>query len=628
MRKKIILLFFFININGLLKAQMMQVEHDSVVIKDNRMQMPLFMQNRDVTILDSKQIESMPVKSVNELLASISGIDLRQRGPWGGQADVSMDGSTFDQVLVLINGIKLSDSQTGHNMLNLSLPLSVIDHIEILRGPAARVYGVNALAGAINIVTRIPNDNEAFVQINSGSSFQKDTSDGKMFMNAGVQPTLTLITGKTAQTLSAEFNTGNGYRYNTGFNNNKFFYQNQTTIGTNGKLNAMGAYSENHFGANGYYSAPRDVESEETVQTVLGSLDYSYRHERWKIMPRLSYRYNKDHYIFIRQRPEVYQNIHESNTVTGELHSSYSLRNGKLGAGAEWRSEQINSSNLGNHNRNNIGLYAEYRHLLFQKLSVSGGAYVNYNSDYSWQFFPGIDAGYWLTKNIKLFSSFNTGQRLPTYTDLYYRGPLNIGNSNLKPELSNYFEAGVNFSRHFYSVKGSYFYRHTSEFIDWVRAADTLPWQPQNFQVLNTSGWTLQTSWHSPSGWLAAHHAGINLSYTYLNQNVQASDDMISKYAIEILRHQLIGNINISFVKMLDLSLSGKYQKRVNGNEYTIADLRLSYQWKVFQIYADCNNIFDTQYKEIGTIQMPGRWMSLGVRFNSKFSFKSKASEN
>src|SRR5690606_20776089 len=245
MRIQVFILIILTTLSATLKAQVMHVNHDSVVIKDNRMQMPLIMQNRNITLLDREQIEALPAKSVNELLACISGIDIRQRGPWGGQADVSIDGSTFDQVLVLINGIKISDAQTGHNMLNLSLPLSAIDHIEILRGPAARVYGVNALAGAINIVTRIPQSNEVFVQVTGGSSFEKDTSNGKTFLSTGIQPTVSLLTKKTAQTLALAHDEGNGYRYNTAFRANKIFYQNKTTMSSRSSLEAFGIYSKN-----------------------------------------------------------------------------------------------------------------------------------------------------------------------------------------------------------------------------------------------------------------------------------------------------------------------------------------------------------------------------------------------
>src|SRR5690606_12287921 len=116
--------------------------------------------------------------SVNELLSYVAGVDLRQRGPFGTQSDVSIDGSTFDQVLVLINGVKMSDPQTGHHLTNVPIPLSSIDHIEILRGPAARIYGVNALAGAINIITRVPAQTEVSAQVYTGSSFKTDTATG------------------------------------------------------------------------------------------------------------------------------------------------------------------------------------------------------------------------------------------------------------------------------------------------------------------------------------------------------------------------------------------------------------------------------------------------------------------
>lgn len=160
-----------------------------------------------------------------------------------------------------------------------------------------------------------------------------------------------------------------------------------------------------------------------------------------------------------------------------------------------------------------------------------------------------------------------------------------------------------------------------------MRENDTLPWQPRNFQVLNTSGWTLQTILNSPYGWLAAHNANLNLSYTYLNQTVQASDDMISKYAIEILRHQFTGTFHISVVKGMDVTVSGRYLQRVNGNDYTVADLRLSYSWKQWQIFADANNILDTQYKETGTILMPGRWFNLGLRFRTNFNTGTQPEE-
>src|SRR5690606_20292955 len=127
-----------------------------VVISENRLQIPFAQQNRNIQIIDRKQIDALPARSLNELLSHVAGVDLRQRGPFGTQADVSIDGGTFEQTLILIDGVKMLDAQTAHNSLNLPIPADAIERIEIIRGPAARIYGINSLTGAINIVTRKP----------------------------------------------------------------------------------------------------------------------------------------------------------------------------------------------------------------------------------------------------------------------------------------------------------------------------------------------------------------------------------------------------------------------------------------------------------------------------------------
>lgn len=595
-----------------------QTALDSVIVRENRIATSVAKQNRNIQIIDNAQIKALPVRSVNELLAYAAGVDMRQRGPFGTQGDVTIDGSTFDQVLVLINGVKMSDPQTGHHALNIPIPISAIDHIEIVRGPAASKYGVNALAGVINIVTRMPLKDEVSANAYAGSSFKTDTATGDTYYNWGVQASAAWHAKKQAHILSIANDRGNGYRYNTDYNAYRLFYQNNIVINEKNSIEATGGYIDNSFGANAYYAAPGDINSTEKVKTAVGSLAYTYKPtQKLTITPRASYRYNSDDYIYIKQKPEVYRNFHETNVWTGEIQSSLKLKNGVAGLGVEYRSDDIRSTNLGKRDRSNTGVYAEYKHNFSEKLNAGVGLYANYNSDYGWQLFPGLDAGYKLSKNVKLFATAAAGQRLPTYTDLFYKGPSNIGNADLTPEYAQYAEGGVQYSTALWFVQGAYFYRHVTDFIDWVRAESADPWQPRNFQNINTTGVTLQARYQwSKALNLSGFNSSVNASYTYLEPEIDAPANEISKYAIEALRHQAIVGLQNVIAEHFVVNLTGRYLYRINANDYTLLDARVAYRSTKWEVYADVNNILDTQYKELGTVPLPGRWMILGARMN------------
>ncbi len=591
---------------------------DTVIVSENRIREPYGKQHRNIEILDSKQIEALPVKSTNELLSYVAGVDLRQRGPSGSQADISIDGSTFDQVLVLVNGVKMSDPQTGHHTLNIPIPLSAIDHVEIVRGPAARTYGVNALAGAVNIVTKSPARNEIFAQAYSGSSFKKDTSTGETYFGWGAQAAASLAADKHAHILSVAHDRGNGYRYNTGYEAYRLYYQNEIRLHPKHLLQAMGGYVNNNFGANAFYAAPADKEATEKVQTAIGSIGYVFTpNSRLRINPRLSYRYNNDDYIFVRQDPSIYRNIHESNVLTAEVQSSYKLKKGTVGAGIEYRSEDLSSTNLGKRQRNNLGLFAEYKHYFSGSLSASAGLYANKNSDYDWEVFPGIDAGYQISRHWKVFANATTGQRLPTYTDLYYVGPANTGNAALRPEYASYVEGGLQFNSSGFMARSSWFYRKSSDFIDWVRPAESAPWQPQNFQTIHTNGLSLlaEANLSSLLGLSDDFVMHLNGNYTWLDPVIDAPENALSKYAIEALRHQASLKIRTLLWHKLETNLAARYQQRINANDYTLLDLRLGYRINSLLFYVDLNNLLDTQYKEIASVPLPGRWWTFGIRF-------------
>jgi vitamin B12 transporter len=592
---------------------------NEVMVRENRLQLPFSKQNRNIWIIHNQQIRKLPNRSIAELLSYATGIDVRQRGPGGVQADISIDGGTFDQTLVLINGIKVSDPQTGHNMMNLPLSVDDIDHIEVLRGSAARIYGTNALTGAINIVTKAVTRTGVSANVFAGSSFKKDDANGDTYANYGVRATGTLALKGSSHLFSVGQEAGNGYRHNTAFDNQKLFYQGKINIGQSDQLDVTGGYIHNNFGANGYYSAPGDLESEEAVKTAIAAIAYKTQLTSfWTLLPRISYRNNVDDYLYIKSTPDKFHNHHVSQVMTAELNNNFSTSIGEFGLGLEGRKEKINSTNLGKRDRENLGIYGEYKFDRVKNLLVNLGTYVNYNSDYKWQAFPGIDAGYTFLGNWKVFMNLGTGQRLPTYTDLYYKGPTNIGNENLKPERSRYAEGGLKYNADHLVLNASVFKRRINDFIDWVKARTTDPWQPQNFSQLNTMGYTLSADYNTGALQNSSvfDNMRFGLGYTHLDPKVKTTLEsaVFSRYAIESLKNQLTGTVSGDFLKVMSLTVTARYCERITYKDYTVMDARLAYKLKSSSIYADVSNIFDVSYIQAGAVPMPGVWATLGYR--------------
>ena len=590
---------------------------NEVLVRENRLKLPFSKQNRNIWIINNQQIKNLPSRSISELLSYVTGVDVRQRGPGGVQADISIDGGTFDQTLVLINGVKVSDPQTGHNMMNLPISVDDIDHIEVLRGSASRIYGTNALTGAINIVTKSVTKTGVSANVFTGSSFKKNDTGGT-YANYGLRATGTLALKESSHLFSVGQEAGNGYRYNTAFNNQKFFYEGKVNVGKTDQVDITGGYVHNNFGANGYYSAPGDKDSEETVKTALAAIAYKTQLTSfWTLMPRLSYRNNVDDYLYIKQTPDKFHNHHVTQVLSAELNNSFQTGIGEFGLGLEARKEKINSTNLGKRNRDNAGIYGEYKFDLVKNLLINAGSYVNYNSDYGWQAFPGIDAGYTFYGNWKVFVNVGTGQRLPTFTDLYYKGPTNIGNDQLQPEKSRYAEGGIKYNSTHFVLNASLFKRRITNFIDWVKAQVTDPWQPKNFSELNTMGYTLSADYNTGALQSTVFNSlRLGLAYTNLNPKVKTTlaDANISRYAVESLRNQLTGTVNAEFLKVMTLTVTARYNERISYKDYTIMDARLSYKFKHSSIYADGSNLFDVNFIQAGAVPMPGVWATLGYK--------------
>ena len=593
-------------------------ELEEIVIQGNRLETPFSKVTRDIQLITQKQLEALPAKSLNEVLSYISGVDIRQRGPFGAQADISIDGGTSEQTLVLINGVKMLDAQSAHNMMNIPLPLSAIDHIEVLRGAAARVYGINALTGAINIVTKKESHSTLIADVKTGSSFKsKEEGDGSgIYAGGSVEATAILGSEKQSQLLALGQSNYNGQRYNSAAQITKLFYNGNYDFNHNNSLQAMVGYARSLFGANGFYAAPHDLNSEELVESSVFSLSSKHSFGKLTLSPRISNRYGEDDYRFYKDDLSKGRSLHYTNALMLELTSRLVTKIGTIGLGVESRLETINSSNIGKHNRNNHGAYGELSSRLGEKIRGTIGLYANYNTDYGVQVYPGMDLAYLINAHWRFSTSIGSGQRIPSFTDLYLeQRPGNVGNEFLQPENAWSYEGNIQYRKGNSSIKAGYFYRSISDFIDWVRDNPSDPYSPTNFGKNKVHGLYVRVQQEFQLN--GTQSFGYTASYNYLHPRLETSAQTQSKYTLESLKHQFVAGL---YYRKHDFSLNvlNRLLKRELASAYNVLDIRVNYQWQDFLLYSEITNLFNTSYNEAGAVPMPARWFALGLKYEWK----------
>lgn len=590
---------------------------DNMIISGNRISTPFAEASRNIHIITKEQIRNIPAQSIPEILSYTPGVDIRQRGPVGVQSDIGIRGGTFEQTLILLNGIKLTDPQTGHHIMNLPVPFDNIQQIEVLKGPGARIYGQNAFTGAVNFITKTPDVRKMGIRTYGGS-----------FGSFGGNLSLSLPSDNAGTYMSFSIDGSNGYRHNTDYKIVQGFLQHDYRLKT-GEINFILGLSDRKFGANGFYASPNFTEQYEEVRTSITSIGYKADIGKFSISPRFYWRYNQDNYLFVRENPAAYRNLHETNTYGVEINSSYTGKLGQTGFGLEYRKEEINGdwvrggawtkSNLDGFYRDNVGVFIDHRLKLGNRLDLTPGVYVNWYSDFGWNAFPGIDLGYNVSDKIRMYANVGKSYRIPTFYDQYYSSPVEEGNPDLKPEEALTYEAGIRYMNHFLSLEANYFVRDASELIDWVyNPADSI-WRSQNFQRVVTDGVELSAGFNfnaltNPDFFLDY----IGFSYNYLNQNISQVENVQSRYALEHIRHQLIASVDFTIYRKLKNSLRMRYIDRFEQQPYYLVDNRLFFQEKTYMIFLEATNLTNQAYTEVMTPK-PGRCIRAGISLQLGF---------
>ena len=602
--------YFFVAILFFFKMSLLFSQHektenlDEIIIKTGRIDL-LFKENsRSIKVISVEDINNSSATNVADMLQEINGVDIRRRGVDGMQSDLYIRGGSFDQTLVLIDGFKTENPQTGHHSMNMMIPLENIERIEIIKGPAARIFGQNAFTGAINIVTKNKVQNTLTGKIAYGS-----------FDQNLVEISGTLNQNNSSHQVHYSRNASNGYRYNSDFKNQNIFVKSKFNKQEN-PVDIIATFMERKFGANGFYASPDFKDQYEETQSSLIGVSTNISKNNIVFKPKVYWKRGQDMYEFVRGKPEIYRNLHITNKTGVALDLSYNSKFGISGYGVDIAEVFIRSNNLGDHNRFMITGFVEHRfNLLNNKLDITPGIALSYYSDFKFNVFPGIDFGYELNHNFRLYGNSGYTYRIPTYTDLYYNSPTTLGNENLKPESALTNELGIKYFDKKLSGELSIFYRSSDHLIDYVKDNESDQWQAENIQGVNTLGIESSILYKYQ---FKNFSQKAKLGYAYLNDDIIKNDYNFSRYTLNSIKHEVIAGIDTQFIKYLRQNIVYKFIERPDGTAYNIVDAKLTSNYKNFELSAIFNNIFDVEYTETNLVPMPGRNMIFSLKYSIK----------
>ena len=564
--------------------------------------LPLDAPDRSVTSLPTAGPATQPLfNAPTDYLRLDPSITLQERSPNGVQADISIRGTTFEQTLVLVDGLRLNDPETGHLNLDLPFPLEAVARIDILHGSGSTLFGSDAIGGAINLVTAAPTDVSATLRLGGGNLGSTEQ-----------HLQLSLLRPHIATRLTASRDTSDGFSDPAqGANENDRGYRaNLLALDIFATLSPklppteilLGA-SDRPYGANLFYG-PYD--SSERTKGFFAAI-------RQPLSPNtladFAFRRHTDLFILEVSNPNLYRNNHVDGLWQADLRRLDTLRpNLTLAYGLEADGDTIRSTNLGRHARNQgagyLALTASFRRLTFQ-LGARQELYRGPTPVFS----PSASAGYSLAHSLRAHAAAGTGFRLPTYVDLYYADPTTIGNPSLKPETSQSYEAGLEWTptRPNLRLTATGFTLRQSNAIDYSKSIPTQPYQATNIGHLAYTG--LETS----ATCTPTANQQLTLAYTYLHAP-PAPTNLISEYAYNY------ASSNASFAwqarfahQQLALRTQVSVVQQTQRAAYPLWTVALTRTQGFVRPYIRTENLANTQYQELPGVPQPGRTILAGV---------------
>lgn len=581
---------------------------ETVVVTGTWEPIPLEESDRSIHVIDTSDLH-LTSSTFYDLLKLDSSLDLEERAPNGIQSDLSIRGSTYAQVLILLDGLRLDDAQSGHHDLDLPLPLDAISDVQILRGAGSTFYGSDAIGGVVNFITRVPESSEILLRAGTGNFGQNQE-----------RAILSFVDGPVAEQFTASRDFSTGFEPDRDYRDLSFA---SVTRWTNriGITSLTLANSDRPFGADQFYGPYPSWERTRgwyaaLRQTIGKNTELAFAVRR-----------HTDLYVLFRDEPWIYTNRHRLDSYQTAIRRSNELTHGwKIHYGGEAFRDVIASVNcsgetalvvetcgpaLGDHQRTWGAGYVAFDATALKRFSFSAGLRDELYDGTRNELSPSVAGGAWLSSKLKLRASLSRAFRLPTYTELYYFDPDDIGNPNLRPESAWDLEGGLDLHpAERWIVSATVFQRWERNVIDYVTSSLSEPWMAMNYDRLNFTG-----SEASAKTTLARKHT-IEFSYTYLHGSEDTLPGTYSKYVFNYPVHEGVANWQAAwpydFVTRLRVGVLDRFG---SGGPYALVDVYAGWAHGRIHPFFQMTNATNTDYQEIQGVNMPGRSVFGGLEF-------------
>jgi len=494
----------------------------------------------------------------------------------------------------------MNDPQTGHFNTDIPVTRFDIEKTEVVYGPLSE-YGSSGMGGAVNFKSLPPSD-----KFGIKGAFELGQYD---YYSGGLRADLPY--GIFKNKISVESAKSGGYMPETEFD--RLSANVNTTIDLeDGKMGFTYAELVKNFGADSFYSDIYPNEEEHTNTRFL-KLDAEYEREDISLYPILYYRRHWDKFILDRNREDWNKNIHKNYTYGVALNAVLDNKSGQSFYGMDIAEEKICSTSLGKHSRVRDGYFFK-SNFDMGKYFFELGMRMDHYSTFGFEFNPSAGASYSPYDDIKLRASCARSFRAPSFTELYYTSPANIGDPELKPENAWTFDAGADYAGHVFDAGVTPFVRFAEDMIDWARTDSSKIWYARNIGKFYVYG--IESYSKLLPGKIGMKNIK-NAAFKYGYQEAFYKEGFTSKYIFNYLKHNITMNAECEWIYGITQDLSVSFRKRAGDKGYFLLGTKIYKDIEVkkakIRYYLQAENMTDTEYSDVGGVEQPGFWLTCGI---------------